>query len=165
LIKDHLQKEYFITILIVFLLLQSYHSYNFINSIDNTDYQEFLNSFDFIPSDAKVLGNLNLEYKFQDQLLDYRNLYYLKENNLSVKDYIEKNHIEYIILYEEMDYIHRNSPTWDILYGELYYYEDLKDYIDRKMQLVKKFEDQTYGIRIARYVNTYPWTIKVYKIK
>jgi hypothetical protein len=141
------------------------HTYNFIDNTNNNDYDNFLDEFDFMSSEAKVLGNLNLEYQFKDQLLDYRNLYYLKENNITVEGYIEKNQIEYIILYEEMDYIHRNSPTWDILYGNLYYYDDLKHFINDNAELVKTFEDQTYGIRIARYVNTYPWTINIYKIK
>lgn len=118
-----------------------------------------------LPPNKKVLANLNLDYHFKDgALLDYRNLYFLKANDLSLTEYLKKNHIEYIIWYEEMDYIKRNEPKWDILYGPLNYYDEMVDFLETKAILIHTFENPQYAMRIAKYQNTYPWLTKIYRI-
>jgi len=62
-----------------------------------------------------------------------------------------------------MSYIKKTSPKWDILYGPLAYYDSMMKYL-KKCELVESFESKTYGMRIARYVNTYPWKIDIYKV-
>jgi hypothetical protein len=159
------KKNYIYLFLMFLILIQSFNTITFIKNIDNENYNTYLENFSIIADNATVLGNLNLEYKFKDHLFDYRNLYYLKDNNISIDKYIENNNINYIIWYEEMDYIYRNSPKWDALYGNLYYYESIKDFFITKCTIEKEFESPTYAMRISKYVNTYPWKVTIYKVK
>jgi len=152
---------YFLSILILF---QGYHSFNFINQVNNESYSAFLKEFSVIQEEGKILGNLNLEYAFKDRLMDYRNLTHLEDYSISFEDYIDKNNIKYIVWYEEMDYIYRNQPKWDILYGPLNYYDAVTAYIETETQLIKTFQSPTYAMRIAKYVNTYPWEVKIYEV-
>lgn len=158
------QKKYIIYLLSILVILQSYHSYTFIDQQNNENYNTFLNKFSVISQEGNILGNLNLEYRFKARLIDYRNLTHLEENSITIEDYIEMNNIKYIIWYEEMDYIYRNEPKWDILYGPLNYYDDITHYLEQETELIKTFDSPTYAMRIAKYVNTYPWEVKIYKI-
>ncbi|PKM94559.1 MAG: 4-amino-4-deoxy-L-arabinose transferase [Firmicutes bacterium HGW-Firmicutes-1] len=128
-------------------------------------YNDYLNEFaKAVPKDSVVLGNLNTDFYFDNgSLFDYRNLAYLKTNDLSFKEYIQKNDIEYIIYYEELDYIHKN-PRWLILYGDDVYYEDMNDYIKNNCTLIHSFKHTLYGIRIPRYMMDYEWEISIYKV-
>ena len=164
-IKLNFNKNYIYSFLILLVLFQTYNSIDFIKNTQNENYKSYLNEFSIIPDDANILANLNLEYKFKDKLFDYRNLYYLKDNDLTIKEYIKNNNIKYIVWYEEMDYYYRNAPKWDIIYGELYYYNDMKDFLINNCEIEKEFENKTYAMRIAKYVNTYPWKITIYKVK
>jgi len=111
--------------------------------------------------EGKVLANLNLDYHFEDgQLIDYRNLWHVED----FESYIRTHNIDYVILSEEMSYIKSTSPKWDILYGHLPYYDTMISYLET-CTLVDEFHSETYGIRIARYIDTYPWYIKIYKTK
>ncbi|WP_291632651.1 hypothetical protein [Clostridium sp.] len=112
-----------------------------------------------------VLSNLNSEFYFDNgKLHDYRNLAFLKENDLNFKEYIYKYNIKFIIYPEEMDVIYSESPKWDSLYGNLSYYKDMKNFFETNCTLVDKFNDKTYGMRIARYIDEKDWTIKIYKV-
>ncbi|MCJ7688960.1 MAG: 4-amino-4-deoxy-L-arabinose transferase, partial [Clostridiaceae bacterium] len=97
-------------------------------------------------------------------LHDYRNLAFLKENNMTFKDYIYKYNIKFIIYPEEMDIINTESPRWDAFYGNLYYYNEMKHFLKNNCTLVNEFRSKTYGVRIARYINEKDWTIKIYKV-
>ncbi|MGM0378808.1 MAG: ArnT family glycosyltransferase [Bacillota bacterium] len=165
--KIKVKRKVKIYLLIALISLNFIFTYKTINKHTyKEDYSSFLNEFNIIEkTDSKILGNLNLEYKFKNRLLDFRNLDYLKENNLTIEKYIEKNNIEYVIIYEEMDYIYRNRPKWNILYGSLDYYPNLVDYLNTDFKLIKEFSSKIYAIRIAKYVNTYPWKVKIYKLK
>lgn len=120
-----------------------------------------------VDENDRVLANLNSDYYFNNgNLLDYRNLAYLKENNINFSEYITANNIEYIIYPEEMDFIYNNRPVWNILYGNLFpYYQDMKKYLNNECKLVHSFTNKTYGIRIARYVGKQEWNIKIYKVE
>jgi len=158
-------KKYLIYLLCILLVFQSFHSYTFIKQQKNQSYNRFLEEFSVISEEGNILGNLNLEYGFEERLIDYRNLTHLEENSINFEEYIEMNGIKYIIWYEEMDYIYRNQPKWDILYGPLNYYEEVTSFLKEEAKLIKTFESPTYAMRIAKYVNTYPWEVKIYKIK
>ncbi|WP_202709905.1 ArnT family glycosyltransferase [Sporosalibacterium faouarense] len=134
----------------------------------NTRYDTYLSEIGkFVQKDDTVLANLNSEYYFENgKLYDYRNLSLLSENNMSFSDYIYNHDIEYIVYSQEMDFIYNNRPVWNGLYGNLYfYYEDMQSFFDSKCTLVHEFKDNIYGIRIARYINTRDWWIKIYKVK
>ena len=96
-----------------------------INTITNIypyisgDYNNYLNNISkTVKKDDVVLSNLNSEFYFHNgKLHDYRNLAFLKENNMNFKDYIYKYNIKFIIYSEEMDVIYSESPRWDALYG------------------------------------------------
>ena len=164
-IKLDLNKKFIYTFLILLVIFQAYNSITFIKNTQNENYKSFLNEFSIIPEDVNILGNLNLEYNFKDRIFDYRNLYHLKDNALTIEEYIKNNNIEYIVWYEEMDYYYRNAPKWDIIYGELYYYNDMKNFLMNNCEIEKEFENKTYAMRIAKYVNTYPWKVTIYKVK
>ena len=126
-------------------------------SLEHEDYYALKDHYQL---EGKVLGNLNMDYHLEDgQLIDYRNLWFVSD----FKQYINDHDIKYIILPEEMSYIKQTSPKWDILYGSLPYYDNMMAYLDT-CTLIDEFESPTYGIRIARYIDTYPWTIKIYEV-
>lgn len=114
-----------------------------------------------------VLANLNCDYYFNNgKLHDYRNLYYLKDHNLTFAQYIKQENIKYIIYPEEMDIIYRDRPIWNGIYGNLYYYyEDMLKFMKNNCELDYQFSDRTYGMRIAPYINKKAYFIKIYKVK
>jgi hypothetical protein len=171
-------------ILITYLLGNTLTSYKYIatgvlsllitmNTIFNIypyisgDYKSYLKNISkTVQKDDIVLANLNSEFYFNNNKLnDYRNLAFLKENNMTFKDYIYKHNIKYIIYSEEMDVIYDESPRWDAFYGNLYYYKDMKRFLENNCTLANEFIDKTYGMRIARYINEKEWAIKIYKIE
>lgn len=120
-----------------------------------------------INPNEKVLGNLNSEYYFENEkLLDYRNLSYLKEEQLSVEEYINKNQIKYIIISDELDLIYSQRPIWNMIYGNLRYLEELLEYTNEKCVLVHSFQNNIYGVRIVQYMKSdKDFTIKIFKVK
>lgn len=147
-------------ILVLFTVNTSYHE---IISTNYEAYSALSQQISIIPPDAKILGNLNLEYHLNyDQLLDYRNLWDLKDGEF--QDYLTQNSIEYIVFSEELSYIESTSPKWDILYGPMAYYDEMIRYLET-CEIVHTFESRTYGMRIARYIEDYPWTITIYKCR
>ncbi|KPU45320.1 dolichyl-phosphate-mannose-protein mannosyltransferase [Oxobacter pfennigii] len=132
----------------------------------NSSYDNYLKEISkAVKKDDKVLANLNAEYYFENgKIFDYRNLAFLKENNMNFEDYIYSREIKYIVYPEEMDFIYNQRPKWDGLYGELYYYEDMQEFIKNSCTLVYEFSDRVYGMRIARYINTRDWSIKIYRV-
>ncbi len=131
------------------------------------DYTGYLNQIkSVIPLGSKVLGNLNTENAFgPGELLDYRNLEFLEENNLTLTDYIETRGIRYIILTDELAYIARN-PKWNILYGDVSkWLPELETLLAERGQALSRFRDDTYSVRIARYIHTPEWYTTVYELK
>ncbi|PKM51918.1 MAG: 4-amino-4-deoxy-L-arabinose transferase [Firmicutes bacterium HGW-Firmicutes-7] len=128
-------------------------------------YEDYLSEFSsVIPKDSKTLGNLNSDFYFDNSaLLDYRNLAFIEVNDLSFQEYIDKNGIEYIVHYEELDYIH-NNVNWLILYGEDHYYDQMTEFIQNECTLVHSFTDSMYGIRIPKYMMEYEWKISIYQV-
>lgn len=119
-----------------------------------------------IPSDKKVLANLNLGYFFDNnQFYDIRNLSFLEEHQISLSDYFKERDIQYIVLYEELDYIYHTSPKWDLLYGELFYYSELETFLKNNGIELISFENPDYAMRIEKYAGTYPWKTTIYQIK
>ncbi|SCZ79425.1 ArnT family glycosyltransferase [Acidaminobacter hydrogenoformans] len=131
------------------------------------DYEGYLSQIrSVIPADSKVLGNLNTEYAFPPgALLDFRNLEFLTENGLSLEDYLNANDIHYIILTDELAYIARN-PKWNILYGDVSkWYPELEAILAVRGSKLLRFRDDTYSIRIARYIHTPEWYTTVYELR
>ena len=148
-------------VLLIFLVFQLFITRDHIISyaFDTEDYLS--NQLDVIPKEAIILGNINLLTYLEDhEFYDYRNLWHLSGDE--ALKYISDRHIEYIIWPEEMSYIYPQE-RWHILYGPMAYYPDLKDFLDNQT-LLTTFESKTYGMRISRYVNTYPWKIQIYKV-
>jgi len=83
---------------------------------------------------------------------------------MSFSQYIQKNNIKYIIYPEEMDFIYQNRPTYNGLYGSLYYYEDMKEYLNKECSMIGEFYDKAYGIRIAKFIGSRSWNIRIYKV-
>ncbi|WZL71638.1 glycosyltransferase family 39 protein [Clostridiaceae bacterium 35-E11] len=118
-----------------------------------------------VNKNSTVLANLNAEYYFGNgKLYDYRNLEFLKEKNMSFQQYIEKNHIEYIIYPEELDFIYHERPRWNGMYGNLLYYEDMHNFFEQQCEKVYEFTEKAYSFRIAQYINKGDWKIKIYKV-
>ena len=133
----------------------------------NNDYDAYLSEIRAsVPSDAKVLANLNAEYAFDEgQLLDYRNLEYLEQSGLSFAEYIETHGIEYIIYPEEMDYIYQHRPVWNIMYGNLYpYYDDMQQFLEEHCTKIASFTSP-YAMRIAGHMDDQDWAVTVYHVE
>ena len=164
-INKFFQKKYIVLILILLFAYELTNTYNLVSSTSFQDYNILGEKIkDIIPVNSKVLGNLNLDYHFNNySLYDVRNLTFLS-SNYTFSNYIKNNNIEYIILYEEMEYIYNSKSKWDILYGKLDYYEDMIIYLEKNCTLVSEFENPTYGMRISKYVDVYPWYTKIYKV-
>ncbi len=132
----------------------------------NNDYSDYLSDIRAsVPSDAKVLANLNAEYAFDaGQLLDYRNLEYLEQSGLTFEEYINSRGIEYIIYPEEMDYIYQHRPVWNIMYGNLYpYYEDMQQFLAERCTPVVSFTSP-YAMRITDHMDDQDWMVTVYRV-
>lgn len=158
-----------IIMIVLIALLALYQLNNTLTTITQTNYMPYETLENkimaSIPESSIVLGNLNMGYFFNTyDLYDYRNLAYLEKNQLTFKDYIEMNAIEYIILPEEMLYIYDSDGKWDILYGDLSYYDSMMTYINTDCTLINVFENPTYGMRISKYIDVYPWYTKIYKV-
>lgn len=115
----------------------------------------------------KVLANLNSEFYFENgKLLDYRNLSYLKAEDMTIEEYVRRNKIEYIILSDEMDLIYSQRPVWNMIYGNVRYMEELHRFLDENCTPVHRFRNNTYGIRIIQYMNSdRDFTIEIFKVK
>lgn len=161
-----LKKKWLLGILCMVCLVHLTYLYDELKNTSHQDYDVFASSVTAkIPTDAKVLANLNLDYHLElYQLYDIRNLDYLDEHHLSISQYIKKNQIRYIVLYDEMQYIADADGKWSILYGDLSYYNDLVNYIGEYGQLIDTIKGPTYAMRIAKYVDVYPWEAKVYQL-
>lgn len=132
----------------------------------NNDYEDYIeNISEYISPEDKVLCNLNAEFYFNNgNLLDYRNLYYLKQNDISIYEYIYTNNIEYIVYPEEMDFIYSHRPIWNGIYGNLYsYYDEMNTFFDERCILEKEFKSP-YAMRIVRYMYSKEWSVKIYKV-
>jgi len=118
-----------------------------------------------IPQGSKTLANLNAEFFFEEgDLLDYRNLDYLYEREISFSEYITERKIEYIVYPEEMDFIYERRPVWNIVYGNLYpYYEDMNDFFFSDCTLIHEFTSP-YAMRISRFSEEKDWSVKIYKV-
>jgi 4-amino-4-deoxy-L-arabinose transferase-like glycosyltransferase len=155
-------------LIIPLIIILSFSSIITINSDSHYNYQDYLQEIAaVVPKDARVLANLNTDYYFENgKLLDYRNLNYLADNNISFSEYIAKNKIKYIIYPEEMDFIYNTRPSWNIIYGNLYpYYSEMKTFLDKKAVLIKKFTNSSYAIRIVREIRKKNWSVKIYQVK
>ncbi len=131
------------------------------------DYQNYLDSIaQFVPNNEMTIGNLNSEFYFENgYLLDYRNLAYLEENNMTFEEYVETYEVEYLIISDELKYIYENRPKWNIIYGDLAYMDQLNLFIEEHCSFVGSFVNNTYGIRIVELINnTEDISISVYKV-
>lgn len=155
------------SLILILIVVLSLNSGITIYKDSHYNYQDYLSQIaEVVPQDARVLANLNTDYYFENgSLFDYRNLAYLQENNLSFADYINKNEIEYIIYPEEMDYIYNSRPSWNILYGNLYpYYQEMQRFLNQETELIKKFTNSTYPMRIVSKIGAKNWSVKIYKV-
>jgi hypothetical protein len=119
-----------------------------------------------LPSDAIVLGNLNvIDAVDETRFYDLRNLGYLEASNIRLEDYIRDRNIHYLIIHDEMTYIRQASPTWDFLYVNTHYFDALFQFIEADTEPVLTFDNPLYAMRIAAYSGTYPWQTTVYKIQ
>lgn len=156
-----------ISLIILLLSVLTFNTANTLVEDSSFSYDNYLNEIaEVVEKDEKVLANLNTDYYFNNgTLYDYRNLAYLEENNLTFKEYLEKNKIKFIIYPEEMDFIYNSRPKWNILYGNLYpYYSEMNQFIKEKTTLVKEFSSRDYGIRITSKIDEKDWQVRIYKV-
>ncbi|MBI9014934.1 MAG: hypothetical protein JEZ08_22075 [Clostridiales bacterium] len=155
-LKTLIPDKVFWIVLLTIALFNGYNSYPMV-TVENDAYQDL---GEHLQLEGRVLCNLNMDYHLKEgQLIDYRNLWY----ETDFEAYIKKHDIKYIVIPEELSYIKKTSPKWDILYGPLPYYDSMMRYLET-CELIDTFDSKTYGMRIARYINTYPWTINIYKV-
>lgn len=119
-----------------------------------------------IPANEMRLGNLNTEFASEvGTLLDYRNLNYLSENGMTLREYLSTHDVRYVIVTDELDYLARN-PKWHILYGDVRpWYNDLMTMLETKGEIISTIRDDVYSIRIVRYIRTPEWHTTIYRLK
>jgi len=133
----------------------------------NRDYRDYIDEIESaVPSDAKVLANLNAEYAFDHgALVDYRNLEHLEDNGLTFAEYIDNNDIDYIVYPQEMDFIYQKRPVWNIVYGNIYpYYDYMNAFLDQNCTRVHAFTSP-YAMRITRHMDKQDWTVIIYAVE
>jgi 4-amino-4-deoxy-L-arabinose transferase-like glycosyltransferase len=119
-----------------------------------------------VPAGAKSLANLNAGFYFDNTaLLDYRNLTYLRDNELSFADYVRDNNIEYIILTSELELIYSRRPALNAVYGNPRYYPEMTEFIKSGCELLNEFRDDIYGMRIIGYQGDVEGIVRVYRVK
>ena len=119
----------------------------------------------YVPAGAKTLCNLNAEYAFTNgALIDYRNLSRLPEH-LTVENYIRLEGVEYIVYPSELDFIYSQRPRWNGIYGNLSWHDDMKTFLAVHCEPLYSFTDDTYCVRIVRYMNSgLGFSAVVYKV-
>lgn len=106
-----------------------------------------------VPPDARVIGNLNADYAFENGcLLDYRNLSFLSDAGLSFEDYVDSRGVEYLIVSDELALIYSLRPRWNGIYGNIDYLNALEAFVETRCRLVGAFTDNLYGVRIVRFL-------------
>ena len=133
---------------------------------EKDSYSYFINEIStFVPEDV-VLGNLNAEYAFpKGRLYDWRNLQFLKKNNMTINQYIINRGIQYIVLYEELEYIYQNRPYWNVLYGNIAnWYPQLNVFLEKNCHEIGEFTSPAYAMRIVNYRYSKPWSVKIYMV-
>lgn len=162
-------------VLISIIIISSYFSYINIMPYKNLEYNSYLKVLNAIPSDSVVLSNLNTHYYFQSSnFYDYRNLPYLEENNLSIKEYIEKNKIEYIVITEDLSFFYNNKPHYNGVYGNIDFYPDLEVFLAQRCSIISKSKSRLYPMHMVKFTGLYEeyksmavkdyWDITIYKV-
>lgn len=154
-------------LLILLMALTAYSTSLELAETSRDDYGRYLTQIrSVVPPDSKVLGNLNTEFAFETGwLLDFRNLDFLEKNHLTLDAYLTMHDIRYVIVTDELAYIARN-PKWNILYGDVSkWYPELQAILAERGTELLRFRDDTYSIRIARYIHTPEWYTTVYKLR
>jgi dolichyl-phosphate-mannose--protein O-mannosyl transferase len=161
-----LPHKWSLLIITPFIITSFGYDYHEVVKYSQSDYETYIENIKTaLPENPVILGNLSGLYAYDDYpFYDIRNLTYLEDNNMTFEDYIKVYKINTIVFYEEQDYIYRNEK-WEILYGDDdYYYEDFKAFLENNCTLVTSFYDPIYGMRITRYMQDYPWEIKIYTV-
>lgn len=136
--------------------------------LNNSTYVQYINQISSsIHRNDKVLANLNTGFFFDNEkLLDYRNLRYMEDSQLTFEEYVRSRKIEYIIYSEELDYIYENRPNYNRIYGNPdSYYLEMKEFLLKNCETISIFTNPTYGPHIARQVDSRSWRIRIYKVK
>ncbi len=122
--------------------------------IKKTDYEHYRQQIqNLIPENAKVLGNLNIEFFMEYGCLrDYRNLPYALEGE-GLLAYLERNEIEYIVYHQELDYLWDHRPYYNVIYGNVMFVEELKNYCQNHCEKVGSFQNSRYGIRVSEILD------------
>ncbi len=165
-VLNNRNRKILIPVLSLLIILSLYVSISDIRQ-EKDSYAGYINKISsYIPKHSIVLSNLNHDYMLpRGRNYDWRNLHYLKENNLSLKKYIEDRGIEYIIVPEELSYIYKNRPYWNVIYGNLsYWYPELMDFTKESCLLVGEFGSPAYGMRIVALRYKKPWNVKIYRV-
>jgi len=118
-----------------------------------------------VPEDAKVIGNLNMDFYFdQGKLLDYRNLPYL-EGPEALKNYVKEQHIRYIFYTDELDYLYDHRPYYNAIYGNAMFTRDLKNFCLECCEPVGSFENPVYAARVISLIRDQSCNrVTVYKV-
>ncbi|MEG1942351.1 MAG: hypothetical protein RR049_00925, partial [Angelakisella sp.] len=118
-----------------------------------------------VPKDARVLGNLNTDFYFDnDCLRDYRNLPFALQKG-SLEAYLEADKIEYILYSDELDYLYEHRPYYNVIYGNIMFRDELKRFCKESCTEVGQFQSVAYGARIMELVGDPRYgTVTVYAV-
>ena len=120
---------------------------------------------ELVPPGAKTLGNLGMEFYFdQGMLLDVRDLPYAVKSG-GVKKYLEENGVEYIIYPSELDYIYDRRPYFNVIYGNIMFLDELREIVG-SCEHAGSFSDPVYGSRINALADDPEYSkVDVYRVQ
>lgn len=121
----------------------------------------------FASPDSRVLGNLNLNFYFDNgSLLDYRNLPYAMEEDGGIASYIDNEKIQYIYYSQELDFLYENRPYYNVIYGNSMFIPALKEYCQQECTKAGEFKNNRYGARVLNLIGREAYSgVTVYKTK
>ncbi len=119
-----------------------------------------------VPKDARVLGNLNADFAFENgNLRDYRNLpFALAQSDMAA--YIRQNDIRYILYSDELDYLYAHRPYYNVIYGNAMFCEALRRFCLESCEEIGSFQNSVYGARIMPLVGDAQYgNVRVFRVK
>jgi len=134
--------------------------------LQENHYETYINQISaFVTPEDKVLGNLNMDFYFENgALLDYRNLPYVMEQDGSLDRYITENNIACIFYTDELTYYYEHRPYYNTLYGNIMFADALKTYCESQCEFLGTFENPQYAPRIQELIGKEEYgTVFVYK--
>ncbi|MBN1837628.1 MAG: hypothetical protein JW820_17355, partial [Spirochaetales bacterium] len=119
-----------------------------------------------VPQHARVLGGPNTAFAFAPGALHaFNDLAALTDAGPSFEQYVDEHGIQFILYPDELDRIYAERPIWNDLYGNLApYYGQMQRFLSERCELVARYEEPVFAMRIVAYQGRYPARLRIYRV-